>query len=127
MSSSVLSEQSKVLGATLQCTVLVIDLKHNWQLLWWLLLVGAMLKPQLKGCQLLIEERAGLELQLLILQQAATIAHTNPVRCAHGLRMKDGGQRVIHISASLLPCKAAKLDAVYCAELKTVKGWTSKR
>ena len=57
-----------MLGATLQCTVLVIDLKHNWQLLWWLLLVGAMLKPQLKGCQLLIEERAGLELQLLVLQ-----------------------------------------------------------
>ena len=40
------------------------NLQHYWQLLWWSLVLGAVLKPQLEGMQLFCKERAGLELDL---------------------------------------------------------------
>ena len=52
-------------------TVHCADLQDDRQLLWWLFVIGAMFKPQLKCSQLLVEERAGLEFQFLILQHAA--------------------------------------------------------
>ena len=40
------------------------NLQDNGQLLWRLLFAGAMLQPELKGRELLIEERAGLKFNL---------------------------------------------------------------
>lgn len=46
-----------------------VDLQDDGQLLRGLLVAGAMLQPQLKGSQLLIEEGAGLELHLPFMLQ----------------------------------------------------------